>query len=239
MTTTRDRAADDTIPHAVPELDWSAQRARAFGASVVELWAELLERLPSLPTSPRRSAAEVRAALTRPVPDEPLSAEELLEYLRTLAFENATYTGHPGFVAYISGAGTIPGAAADLLAAALNQNVGGWRLGPGATEIELQLMRWFAERLGFPASAGGLITSGGAMAAFVGLTAARDAMAGWDVRRLGVAAGPPLTMYASREVHDVNTRAADMLGLGTDAVRLVATDDLLRMRVDLLRAAIE
>jgi glutamate/tyrosine decarboxylase-like PLP-dependent enzyme len=54
-----------------------------------------------------------------------------------------------------------------------------------------------------------------------------------------VAAGPPLTIYASSEVHDVNNRAADMLGLGADAVRLIATDELLRMRVDLLRAEIE
>ncbi|NIP80884.1 MAG: aspartate aminotransferase family protein, partial [Gemmatimonadetes bacterium] len=164
--------------------------------------------------------------------------EELLDYLRALTFGNATYTGHPGFMAYISGAGTIPGAAADLLVAALNQNLGGWRLSPGATEIELALTRWFGERLGLPASAAGMITSGGAMAGFMGLKAARDAMAGWDVRADGVAAGPPLKLYASTEVHDVNMRAADMLGLGSAAVRPIAVDGRLRMRVDALRDAI-
>ncbi len=141
-------------------------------------------------------------------------------------------------MAYISGAGTIPGAAADLLVAALNQNLGGWRLSPGATEIELALTRWFGERLGLPASAAGMITSGGAMAGFMGLKAARDAMAGWDVRADGVAAGPPLKLYASTEVHDVNMRAADMLGLGSAAVRPIAVDGRLRMRVDALRDAI-
>src|SRR5690606_15299156 len=103
----------------------------------------------------------------------------------TLVFEHSIYPGHPGFMAYISGAGTVPGAAADLVAAALNQNVGGWRLSPGATEIEQGLLRWFAGRLGLPETAGGLITSGGAMSAFVGLKAARDARAGTDVRRHG------------------------------------------------------
>jgi aromatic-L-amino-acid/L-tryptophan decarboxylase len=58
------------------------------------------------------------------------------------------------------------------------------------------------------------------------------------VRRRGVIGGPPLTLYASAEVHDVNTRAADMLGLGADAVRLIPVDDAQRMRVDLLRGAI-
>jgi NAD(P)-dependent dehydrogenase (short-subunit alcohol dehydrogenase family) len=222
----------------VTDLAWDADRARDFGGQMVELWGELLERLPLQPVGGRATAAEVRAAVTRDVPNEPLSNPELIAALRTIAFEHATYTGHPGFMAYITGAGTVPGAAADLLAAALNQNVGGWRLSPAATEIELHLGRWFAGRLGLPATAGGYVTSGGAMASFVALKAARDAKAGWSIRELGTRGGPPLTIYASAQVHDVNTRAADMLGLGRDAVRLVACDDNLRMRPDALRAAI-
>lgn len=205
---------------------------------MVDLWGEYLERLPSMPIGKHATAAEVRAAVTRPIPDEPLALEELMASLRAVAFEHATYTGHPGFMAYISGAGTVPGAAADLLAAALNQNVGGWRLSPGATEIELSLGRWFASRLGLPSTAGGYVTSGGAMAAFVALKVARDARAGWAIRDLGTRAGPPLTIYASSQVHDVNTRAADMLGLGREAVRLVPCDDQLRMNVDALRSLV-
>jgi len=232
-------AIDSTAPSPVADLAWDAERARTFGNEVVELWGELLERLPSLPVAGRASAAEVRDAVTRAVPGEPLAMEELISSLRTLAFEHATYTGHPGFMAYVTGAGTVPGAAADLLAAALNQNVGGWRLSPGATEIELHLCRWFASRLGLPEGAGGYVTSGGAMANFVALKAARDGRCGWPIRELGTRAGPPLTLYASAQVHDVNTRAADMLGLGRDAVRVVACDGALRMRMDALRAAIE
>jgi aromatic-L-amino-acid decarboxylase len=205
---------------------------------MVALWGELLERLPSLPVGGRASAEQVRAAVTRDVPGEPLEMNELISTLRTLTFEHATYTGHSGFMAYITGAGTVPGAAADLLASALNQNVGGWRLSPGATEIELNLVRWFAKRLGLPSSAGGYVTSGGAMATFVALKTARDDRCGWSIRELGGRAGPALTMYASSQVHDVNTRAADMLGLGRDAVRMVACGADLRMRPDALRAAI-
>jgi glutamate/tyrosine decarboxylase-like PLP-dependent enzyme len=164
--------------------------------------------------------------------------DELVQTLRSIVLEHSTYTGHPGFMAYITGASTVPGAAADLLAAAINQNVGGWRLSPAATEIELHLGRWFASRLGLPDTAGGYVTSGGAMAAFMALKAARDARAGWSIRELGTRAGPPLTIYASGEVHDVNTRAADMLGLGRDAVRLVPYDNKFCMRVDELRAAV-
>ncbi|MES1259798.1 MAG: pyridoxal-dependent decarboxylase [Gemmatimonadota bacterium] len=228
-----------TAPRPVTDLAWNGDRARAFGNEVVDIWGELLDRLPARPVGGRANVAEVRAAVTRAVPDEPLAMPELVEALRTLAFDHSTYTGHPGFMAYITGAGTVPGAAADLLAAALNQNAGAWRLAPGATEIELHLGRWFAERLGLPDTAGGYVTSGGAMAAFVALKAARDSRAGWSIRDLGTRAGPPLTMYASAQVHDVNTRAADMLGLGRSAVRIVPCDDEQRMRVDLLSAMIQ
>ncbi|MEO7962454.1 MAG: pyridoxal-dependent decarboxylase, partial [Gemmatimonadaceae bacterium] len=228
-----------TPPPPVPDFDWDPDRARAFGNEIVGLWGEMLERLDSMPVNRGTNAADVRAAVTRDVPNEPLTREELMGSLRKLALEYSTYTGHPGFMAYITGAGTVPGAAADLLAAAMNQNVGAWRLSPAATEIELHLGRWFATRLGLPPGSGGYVTSGGAMAAFVALKAARDARAGWSIRELGVRAGPPLTFYASAEVHHVNTRAADMLGLGHDAVRAVACDAEGRMRVDALRQAIE
>jgi len=225
-------------PAPVTDLAWDGDRARSLGAEVVSLWGELLDRMATLPAGGRATAAEVRAAVTRDVPDEPLSLDALVDTLRTIAFEHSTYTGHPGFMAYISGAGTVPGAAADLLAAALNQNLGGWRLSPAATEIELHLGRWFAGRIGLPQTAGGYVTTGGAMAAFVALKAARDAKAGWSIRDLGMRGGPPLTLYASAEAHDVNTRAADMLGLGRDAVRSIACDDACRMRPDALASAI-
>jgi len=134
----------------VRDLDWTPAQAEELGGEVVALWTEYLSRLRERPVAHAKSADEVRAAVTRDIPDEPMPVAELIEYLRTLVFENSTLTGHPGFMAYISGAGTVPGAAADLVAAAINQNVGGWRLSPGATEIELHLMRWFAARLGLP-----------------------------------------------------------------------------------------
>jgi len=223
----------------VRDLDWGADQARHFADRAVDLWQEFLERLPSLPVSGAWSSEQVAAGVVRPVPEEPLSEDELFEYLRQVVFDWSMYPGHPRFMAYISGAGTVPGGPADLLVAGLNMNAGGWRLAPSATEIELALIRWFAEQVGLPASAGGLMVSGGAMANFVALKAARDVKAPWDVRNQGVSAGPPLRLYASDEVHVVTDRAADMLGLGIDAVRKVPVDGAYRVRTDLLGEAIE
>src|SRR5687768_8146891 len=223
----------------VPDLDWSAERAREFGQRVLDIWTELLDRLRDLPVARTQRADEVRAAVALPVPDDPMPLDELIAYLRDVALERSMYPGHPGFMAYIIGSGTVPAAPAELLAAGLDQNLGGWRLSPAATEIEIHLLRWFAESFGFPAGSGGLMTSGGAMAAFVALKAARDAKSGWDSRERGVAAGPPLAIYASAEAHVVNERAADMMGLGRSSVRKVPVDAEFRMRVDALRQAVE
>ncbi len=120
-----------------------------------------------------------------------MADDALFAYLHDVIFERSELSGHPRFMAYVSGAGTIPGTVADLLAAGLNANVGGWQLSPAATEIELHLMRWFATELfGLPEGSGGLVLSGGAMANFVGLKTARDHRAGWNVRLEGLAGHP-------------------------------------------------
>ena len=132
----------------------------------------------------------------------------------------------------------MPAAATELLAAGLNPNLGGYRLGPGAAEIELHLTRWLAARFGLPDTAGGMVMTGGAMANFVALKCARDARLGAAVREDGVAAAGPVALYGSTEAHVVIRRAADMLGLGAAAVRAIPVDGEQRMRVDALEAAI-
>ena len=171
----------------------------------------------------------MRAAVAIPIPDEPTPLDELVAYLREVALERSMYPGHAGFMAYIVGSGTVPAAPAELLAAALDQNLGGWRLSPAATEIELHLMRWFAESFGLPPGSGGLMTSGGAMAAFVALKAARDA-ARWDSRG-GLPKGPARDLRLWRTTSSTNARPTEgSVKAGADPWRGI------RMRVDALRA---
>jgi glutamate/tyrosine decarboxylase-like PLP-dependent enzyme len=227
-------------PTPEPALDWSPAQARELGDQALNIWTELLERLhDDLPVARNRSATEVADAVVLPIPNEAMPIDNLIDHLRQVVFEESMYPGHPGFVAYISGAGTVPGAAADLIAAGLNQNSGGWRLSPAASEIEQHLMRWFAERLGMPEGSSGYVTSGGAMVNLIALTAARSRHAGWDVRESGMRAGPQLTVYVSSEVHDTVDRAVQLLGIGTAGIRHINTDNDLRMDVAALRSVID
>jgi aromatic-L-amino-acid decarboxylase len=225
-------------PEPFQDLNWPPERARAFGEGVLDLWTELLRELPELPVTRKLTEQEVRDAVTRPVPDEPLTQDEILEHIRSVFFHYSMYPGHPRFMAYVTGAGTAPGAVADLAASALNPNVGRWLMSPAATEIELHVTRWFADQFGLPDTAGGLFVTGGAMANFVALKVARDAKAGWDTRAEGVASGPQLVAYASEEVHAVLDRAVDMLGLGTNALRKIPVDESYRVDLEALEESI-
>lgn len=229
-------------PEPVRDLDWDAATARELGDGAVALWSDFLTALPDLPIDRALTVAGVRTAVLRDVPAEPTPIADLLAYARTVLLDASVYCGHPGFMAYVSGPGTVPGAAADLLAATVNQNVGGWRLSPAATEIELHLTHWFAERFGLPAeTAGGLITSGGSMANFVGLKVARDHRAPGGVAAIrsgGLSGTRALRVYASTEIHAVSDRAVDMLGIGTDNLVKIPVDGDFRIRLDLLEQAI-
>ena len=225
-------------PEPVTDLAWSPDQAEDLARRVLAVWKDLLDELPGLPVTTRSTPAETAPAVALAVPEQPMPPEALVAHLREIAFEHTTHVGHPAFFGYVVGAGTVPGAAAELLAAGMNPNLGGYRLAPGPAEIELHLTRWLAGRFGLPEGAGGIVMTGGAMANFVGLKCARDQRMGLDVRENGVRGSGPVALYATEEAHVVIRRAADMLGLGAGSVRAIEMDESLRMRPAALRAAI-
>ena len=89
-------------PEPLSDLDWEPARAREFTDRVVDLYEELLERLPDLPVTSRVTVAEVRDAVAIEVPEEPMADDALLAYLRDMVFERSMYPGHPRFMAYVS-----------------------------------------------------------------------------------------------------------------------------------------
>lgn len=140
-------------PEPVADLDWSPERARTFGNSILELYTGFLESLADGPASPKLTQDAVGRAVALDIPEEPATDEALMEHLQAI-LDNSTRTGSGGFFAYISGGGTVPGALVDLLASGLNPNVGGWVLSPAATEIEVRLISWMTDRFGLPPEAG-------------------------------------------------------------------------------------
>ena len=220
----------------IAPLEMTEEQFRSLGHDLVDRIAGFLGSLRGRAVTPAESADEVRAALdaARTLPEQGEEADGLLKNTADLLFEHSLLNGHPGFYGYITCSAAPIGMLAELLAAAVNANVGAWKLSPMATEIEAQTIRWLAQFIGYPADCGGLLLSGGNMANLTCFLAARAAKAGWDVRKQGVAAGPPMLIYASKETHTWIQKAADITGLGTDAIRWIEVDKLGRMDLAVL-----
>jgi lipopolysaccharide transport system permease protein len=190
------------------------EQFRALGHELVDRIAGFLASLRGRAVTPRESADKVRTILgaARALPEEGEEAGKLLRGAADLLFEHSLHNGHPRFYGYITSSAAPIGMLAELLAAAVNANVGAWKLAPMATEIEGQVIRWLAQFIGYPMDCGGLLLSGGNMANVTCFLAARTAKAGWDVRKQGVGGGPPLRAYASKETHTWIQKAADLAG---------------------------
>jgi len=215
---------------------------RKVGRQLVERVAEFLCTLPNRPVVPNESPQVIREALGMgSLPEQGAEARDLLEEAATLLFEHSTFNGHPRFWGVITSSAAPIGALGDLLAAAVNPNMGGWIGGPMANEIEAQTIRWIAEMIGYPTDCGGLLVSGGNMGNFVGFLAARKAKASWDVRTSGLLGegARRLRVYTSSETHTWIHKATDMFGLGIEAIRWIPVDEQLRMDIPALRNQIQ
>jgi glutamate/tyrosine decarboxylase-like PLP-dependent enzyme len=214
---------------------------RAIGHRLIDGVADFLTRLPEAPTaSPLLPDAMRKVLGKRELPENGIDIAPVVEKFSRLFFEQSTHNGSPRFFGYITSSAAPIGALSDLLAAAVNPNCGAWALSPIASEIENESLRWLTQFLGLPGQWDGLLVSGGNMANIVGFMVARRAKAPWDVRTKGLADSESrrLVLYGSAEMHTWINKAADMSGLGTAAIRWIATDDDHRMRADELRKRI-
>jgi aromatic-L-amino-acid decarboxylase len=205
--------AEETLD---PE-DWNETRRLAH-----RMLDETLDYLASLRDRPpwRPVPDDVRARLKEPLPEEPqgLAAtySDFLENVRPYPTGNL----HPRFWGWVKGTGTVEGMLAEMLAAAMNCNVSGFD--DAATLVENRVLDWCKEMLGYPDEASGLLVSGGSMANLVGLAVARQVKAGFDLRTEGLQATPRrLVLYASHETHASVRKAAELLGLGSRALRSI------------------
>ena len=204
------------------ELSRLAEEALGLATSY---WASLEER----PAFPPTSGSETGKCFSRPWAEQGLG-RAVLDDFHTIAGHARSSNGK--FFGYVVGSGEPVGAIGDLLATVLNQNVTSWRSAPAATMVEHTVVGWLAEAVGC-ASHKGSLCGGGSAANLMGLAMAREA------KLPGNETGArPGTVYMSEQVHMSVPKAVALLGLGRANVRLVPTDEDLRMRTDALTAAI-
>jgi len=214
--------------------DWSEFRALAH-----RMVDDVIEGMRTVRDRPvwQSVPADVLARLREAVPETAIGLDAAYdEFLRDIIRYPRGNT-HPRFWGWVNGSGAPAGVLADFLASAMNPSVGGFE--NAATLVEEQVLDWLKAMLGYERCWSAVLTSGCSMSNLVALAVARSARAPVDIRRLGVAAAPrPLLAYASTEAHSSVQKAIELLGLGTEALRLIPVDRSFRLDVAALERAI-
>src|SRR5437764_6367277 len=200
---------------------------------VDEAARRIIEHIASLPSQPAANvedATEFARTLVEPLPKRGESFEKLLDFLFDEAIPRSFNTPGPGYLAFIPGGGIFPAAVADFIATAVNRYVGVFAAAPALAQLEANVVRWFCEIVGYGKKSGGVLTTGGSMANFIAMVAARKAQLGDDFLRG--------TMYAGDQIHHAFQKAANLAGFPLANVREIESGDDFRVRVDAMEEAI-
>ncbi|HET7885956.1 MAG TPA: aspartate aminotransferase family protein [Bradyrhizobium sp.] len=181
---------------------------------------------------------DVRARFRRELPRQPSELSDIYQEYAKFIAPYATGNVHPGFMGWVHGGGNVIGMLAEMLAGGLNANLGGRDHMP--IEVERQITEWTRSMLGFPEGASGIFVTGTSMANLMAVWVARTAALGASVRQHGVGGeGSMLTAYTSNAAHGCVSKAMDLAGFGTDALRCMPVDRLHRVDVEAMRAQIK
>ncbi len=209
---------------------------RKAGHSMIDYIADYLQKLENKPLFPDVEPEFLHDQFDEKIPDHPQSLEAIQKILDEKLVPYCTHVNHPGYMGLITPSPNPAGIIADLLASALNQNIGAYTIGPSATAMELRVIRWLNDLIGYDNKAGGNLTSGGMMANFIGLKLARDHTTK-DVAQYEGLQGK-WAVYVSEERHVSIDKSVDAIGVGRNYLRPLPTDENFKIRIDALEDAI-
>ena len=200
-----------------------------------------LTRLPERPVAVPVEFSALLESLGGALPADGADACEVIEQLVTAVAPGLVATPGPRYFGFVTGGALPVSVAADWLASVWDQNAFSFVLSPAAAAVEEVVRTWMLELLGLSSEMSMGLVTGGTMANFTALAAARHALlksVGWDVEAQGLFDAPAVTVVTSDESHISIFAALQMLGLGRERVTRVATDAQGRMRADALEAAL-
>jgi aromatic-L-amino-acid decarboxylase len=219
----------DSFPPEFP-LELSPEAFQSLVDAAMARLRGYVARIPEMSSALPSEGIALAHELREDLPEEGAPVEGLLDLLFDRVIPASFCTPGPGYLAYIPGGGLLQSAVADLIADATNRYVGVFAAAPGLAQIEANVVAWFAEIVGYPRSARGILTSGGSISNFSAIVTARR-------ERL-----PPNflrgTLYASDQTHHSVEKAAMLAGFPPENVRVIPSDETFRIRLDALEARI-
>ncbi len=230
---------EQSVNPRVSTLDLSEEALESLSSQITSLVTEYFADVAGLPVFPRTHGGETIEKLGSELSTEGLPLPDLMTQCRVI-LNGLRHNGHPRSFGYVASPATPPGAFADLLASAVNANVPAWRSAPAAAEVEMTVVRWLGQLIGYDNDAHGLLTSGGSMANMIALLIAHRTKSPDDIAAKGLwHSSSPMIVYVSDQVHMSIPKAADVIGIGRDQVCVIETDERYRIDVQRLRLQIE
>jgi len=209
---------------------------RKAGHNLIDYITDYLQQSQDNPLFKNVEPSFLNELFEESIPNDPQSLEAIQKILEEKLLPYCTNVNHPGYMGLITPSPNPAGILGDLLASAINQNLGAYTIGPSATAMELRVIRWLNDLIGYDEKAGGNLTSGGMMANFIGLKLARDFTTGDVAQHEGIHG--KWAVYVSEERHVSIDKSVDAIGLGRNALRALPTDDNFQLKINALEEAI-
>ena len=196
------------------------------------LAAHYLDGLDARAVFPQHEALAGLESFTESFPLNPRGPQDTLSMLDNAGSPATVATNGRRYFGFVIG-GSLPASlAANVLAAAWDQNAGLYIASPITAKLEIVALNWLVDILGLPLGSGGGFVTGGTMANFGGLAAARHALLqreGWNAEAQGLFGAPSVTVIVGEEVHTSLLKALSLLGFGRERVVRVPVDGQGRM----------
>ncbi len=209
---------------------------RRYGHEVVDWMANYLENIRSYPVLPATQPGDLVDLLPAAAPEQGESMDAILEDFERTIVPRVTHWNHPRFLAYFATSASYPGILGEMLTAALNTQGMVWKSGPAQTELEQVTLDWLRQWMGLEPDFFGIIHDTASTATMHAIAAARE-MADPESRTRGPSRD--LVMYTSEQAHSSVEKGGITLGVGQENIRKIPVDEAFRMRVDVLRDAME
>ena len=208
---------------------------RSLGHLMIDDMVEYLKTVSDRPVW-QPIPQQVKESYTQPIPLAPSGPVDIYKEFKETILPYATGNIHPSFFSWAMGTGTPLGAYADLLASMMNVNaVMGEQ---SAMFIDEQVINWCKQMMNYPDTASGLLVSGGSMANLTALTIARNATSEQIRSQGNGTVGGLLVAYCSTETHASISKAIELLGVGSNQLRMIPVDKDYRINLELLKEQI-
>lgn len=216
-----------------PILSGSAQSIAAYQDAMAQSTQAVVQWLKQPEMYQGKTVAELRERIKLEFSAQGLGNQAAIERAVEYFLKDSLSVHHPQCVAHLHCPSLVISQAAEVLINATNQSMDSWDQSPSATIIEMKLIEWLREQVGYPAGDAGVFTSGGTQSNLMGLMLARDAFfarQGHSVQQHGLTGNlSKIKVFCSEHAHFSVQKNMALMGLGYQSVTLVKTDQFSRM----------